>query len=80
MLRLIFDLKDLLAFWKAEARAFDACDVPASALAFRNCHRRLSALLGEHTAQTAPTTALVASTHQGSMPNVQARTIAPMGS
>ncbi|MGQ5356684.1 hypothetical protein ACULML_18755 [Xanthomonas arboricola pv. corylina] len=42
---LISDLKDLLAAWKAEAGTFDACDMPASALAFRDCHRRLSALL-----------------------------------
>ncbi|KQQ84189.1 hypothetical protein ASF73_16460 [Xanthomonas sp. Leaf131] len=45
---LIHDLQDLLASWKAEAQKFDACDMPASALAFRDCHRRLSALLDEH--------------------------------
>ncbi|MCE4530390.1 hypothetical protein [Xanthomonas hortorum] len=38
---LIHDLHDLLASWKAEAQTFDACDMPASALAFRECHRRL---------------------------------------
>ncbi|MBB3800466.1 MULTISPECIES: hypothetical protein [Xanthomonas] len=52
------DLEDLLAAWKAEARTFDACDMPASALALRDCHRRLSALLGSHSAH--PPTADVA--------------------
>ncbi|MBB5734436.1 hypothetical protein FHT09_000135 [Xanthomonas arboricola] len=54
---LICDLEDLLAAWKAEARTFDACDMPASALAFRDCHRRLSALLDAHAGHTAAPTA-----------------------
>ncbi|WP_242628924.1 hypothetical protein [Xanthomonas oryzae] len=65
---LICDLEDLLASWKAEARTFDACDMPASALAFRDCHRRLSALLSEHTAQTPPPAERIASHQQNALP------------
>ncbi|AVQ08429.1 TPA: hypothetical protein HH295_04695 [Xanthomonas vasicola pv. zeae] len=61
---LICDLEDLLASWKAEARTFDACDMPASALAFRDCHRRLSALVSEHTAQTLPPVEHIVASHQ----------------
>ncbi|OAX86870.1 hypothetical protein A7D16_17825 [Xanthomonas nasturtii] len=75
---LICDLEDLLASWKAEARTFDACDMPASALAFRDCHRRLSALLDEHACHTtAPTAELAA---QSSVTRLQAHDIAPLGS
>lgn len=45
------DLDELLAAWSAEAGTFDACDMPASALALRECHRRLSALLSAHPEQ-----------------------------
>ncbi len=45
---LLCDLEDLLVAWKAEAHTFDACNMPASALAVRDCHRRLTALLGAH--------------------------------
>ncbi|WP_372393907.1 hypothetical protein ACCQ05_03090 [Xanthomonas sp. NCPPB 3582] len=58
------DLEDLLAAWSAEARTFDACDMPASALALRTCHRRLSELLSAHTVQTpADCSQPVAGTH-----------------
>lgn len=78
---LISDLKDLLAAWKAEAGTFDACDMPASALAFRDCHRRLSALLDDHARHGAgPTAALAAHEQPGSVPQLQARAIASMGS
>ncbi|PPV06827.1 hypothetical protein XBLMG947_2229 [Xanthomonas bromi] len=78
---LIRDLEDLLAAWKAEARTFDACDMPASALAFRDCHRRVSALLDEHARHTTvPTAELVAHEQQNSVTQLQARPIAPMGS
>ncbi|MCC4603978.1 hypothetical protein [Xanthomonas campestris] len=65
---LICDLEDLLASWKAEAHTFDACDMPASALAFRDCHRRLSALLAEHTAQAIPTAECIATSQQSALP------------
>ncbi|WP_115529023.1 MULTISPECIES: hypothetical protein [Xanthomonas] len=45
---LLCDLEDLLAAWKAEAHTFDACNMPASALALRDCHRRLTALMAAH--------------------------------
>ncbi|CAD0353702.1 hypothetical protein [Xanthomonas hortorum] len=78
---LIHDLHDLLASWKAEAQTFDACDMPASALAFRECHRRLSALLGEHaSATTAPGAATAAHERQTSVTHPQARASAPVGS
>lgn len=78
---LICDLKDLLAAWKAEAGTFDACDMPASALAFRDCHRRLSALLDAHARQSAsPTAALVGHEQPSSVTELQPRAIAPMGS
>ncbi|MBB4131483.1 hypothetical protein [Xanthomonas sp. 3075] len=53
---LICDLEDLLASWKTEAETFDACDMPASALAFRDCHRRLTALLHRRALHAAPPT------------------------
>ncbi|WP_115050791.1 hypothetical protein [Xanthomonas arboricola] len=78
---LIRNLEDLLAAWKAEARTFDACDMPASALAFRDCHRRLSALLDEHARHTAtPMAELVAHEQQSAATPLQARAIVPMGS
>ncbi|USI99047.1 hypothetical protein MUG10_13130 [Xanthomonas prunicola] len=78
---LICALEDLLASWKAEARAFDACDMPASALAFRDCHRRLSALLDDHVCQAAsPTAELAGLEQQGSVTELQPCAIAPMGS
>ncbi|WOB25881.1 MULTISPECIES: hypothetical protein [Xanthomonas] len=45
---LLCDLEDLLAAWKAEAHTFDACNMPASALAVRDCHRRLTGLMAAH--------------------------------
>ncbi|PKV14523.1 hypothetical protein [Xanthomonas prunicola] len=78
---LICALEDLLASWKAEARAFDACDMPASALAFRDCHRRLCALLDDHVCQAAsPTAALAGLAQQSSVTELQPCAIAPMGS
>ncbi|WP_372161499.1 hypothetical protein ACCP91_17965 [Xanthomonas axonopodis pv. cyamopsidis] len=78
---LICDLEDLLASWKAEARTFDAYDMPASALAFRDCHRRLSALLDAHARQSAlPTAALAGREQPSSVTELQPRAIAPMGS
>ncbi|MFC7521044.1 hypothetical protein ACFQS6_14810 [Xanthomonas populi] len=78
---LIHDLHDLLTSWKAQAQTFDACDMPACALAFRECHRRLSALLDEH---ALPTTALgtdiTAHERQSSVANPHARAIAPVDS
>ncbi|CAD1795981.1 hypothetical protein CPBF426_10980 [Xanthomonas arboricola pv. juglandis] len=77
---LIRNLENLLAAWKAEASTFDACDMPASALAFRDCHRRLSALLDEHARHTAtPVVERAAHEQQNSVPQLQARAIAPMG-
>ncbi|WP_115049712.1 hypothetical protein [Xanthomonas arboricola] len=48
MQRLINDLEVLLAAWDAQATNFDSCDMPASALAFRECRRRLGLVLASH--------------------------------
>ncbi|PPT93018.1 hypothetical protein XaraCFBP7407_18995 [Xanthomonas arboricola pv. arracaciae] len=48
MQRLISDLEALLAAWEAQAKTFDSCDMPASALAFRECQRRLGLVLAAH--------------------------------
>ncbi|WP_243852119.1 hypothetical protein [Xanthomonas euroxanthea] len=48
MQTLINDLEVLLAAWDAQAKIFDSCDMPASALAFRECRRRLSLVLAPH--------------------------------
>ncbi|KTF37200.1 hypothetical protein [Xanthomonas vesicatoria] len=61
---LLCDLEDLLAAWQAEAHTFDACNMPASALAVRDCHRRLSALMGTHAlTPSTPDPASAASEH-----------------
>lgn len=44
----ISDLELLMAAWDAQARSFDSCDMPASALAFRECRRRLGLVLASH--------------------------------
>ncbi|PPT74864.1 MULTISPECIES: hypothetical protein [Xanthomonas] len=48
MQKLISDLEALLAAWDAQATTFDSCDMPASALAFRECQRRLGLVLASH--------------------------------
>ncbi|WOB50335.1 hypothetical protein NYR97_02635 [Xanthomonas hydrangeae] len=48
MQRLTSDLEVLLAAWDAQAKNFDSCDMPASALAFRECQRRLGLVLASH--------------------------------
>lgn len=45
---LISDLELLMAAWDAQAKSFESCDMPASALAFRECRRRLGLLLASH--------------------------------
>ncbi|WP_428848995.1 hypothetical protein [Xanthomonas arboricola] len=45
---LISDLELLMAAWDAQAQSFDSCDMPASALAFRECRRRLGLVLASH--------------------------------
>ncbi|WP_407071244.1 hypothetical protein [Xanthomonas arboricola] len=45
---LISDLEVLLAVWDAKANNLDSCDMPASALAFRECRRRLGLVLASH--------------------------------
>ncbi|MCS3747627.1 hypothetical protein FHY18_003238 [Xanthomonas arboricola] len=64
---LLCDLEDLLVAWKAEAHTFDACNMPASALAVRDCHRRLTALVGAHApAPSASSTAATRNENAGS--------------
>ncbi|MEQ7753762.1 hypothetical protein [Xanthomonas sp. WHRI 8370] len=48
MQRLISDLEVLLAALDAQAKNFESCDMPASALAFRECRRRLALVLASH--------------------------------
>lgn len=48
MQRLVNDLEALLAAWDAQAKNFDSCDMPASALAFRKCQRRLGLVLASN--------------------------------
>lgn len=45
---LISDLELLMAAWDAQAQSFESSDMPASALAFRECRRRLGLVLASH--------------------------------
>ncbi|MEA9577895.1 hypothetical protein VC218_02865 [Xanthomonas nasturtii] len=65
---LLCDLEDLLAAWKEEAHTFDACNMPASALALRDCHRRLTALMAAHVLAPHPSSTAPTASEQANSP------------